>query len=108
MFFESFETSNTWENAWVARCRLVCIILEKVEVGFELESEKGGLRSSVGRVSAKCEGQITTWSLFSIQLTFYVAAVDTNKKSTMCTFPDKGLIKSTRVEVLQGLKSVKV
>jgi hypothetical protein len=55
VFFESLETSNTWENAWVARCRLVRIILEKVEVGFELESEKGGLRSSAGRVSAKCE-----------------------------------------------------
>jgi hypothetical protein len=55
VFFESLETLNTWENAWVARCRLVRIILEKVEVGFELESEKGGLRSSAGRVSAKCE-----------------------------------------------------
>jgi hypothetical protein len=44
----------------MARCRLVCIIFEKVEVGFELESKKGGLRSSAGRVSARCEGQITT------------------------------------------------
>jgi hypothetical protein len=44
----------------------------------------------------------------SIQLTLYVMTVDTYEKTTMCTFPDEGLIKSTRVEVLQGLKAVKV
>jgi hypothetical protein len=64
VLFAPFETSNTWENAWGARCRLVCIILEKVEAGFELESERGGLRSSAGRASAKCERQIIIQSLF--------------------------------------------
>ncbi len=46
--------------------------------------------------------------LLLIQLTFYVVAVDTNEKTTTSTFPNKGLVKSTRVEVLQGLKPVKV
>jgi hypothetical protein len=62
----------------------------------------------VGTVTTKCERQITKWALLLIQLTFYVVAVDTNEKTTASTFPDKGLLKSTRVEVLQGLKPVKV
>ena len=64
MFSGPFETSNTWENAWRARCRLVLNILEKVEAGFELESEKGAPRSSAGTVTTKCERQITKWSFF--------------------------------------------
>jgi hypothetical protein len=57
---EPLETSNTWENTWRARCRLVCIILEKVEVELEPESEKGARRSSAGIVSTKRDCQITT------------------------------------------------
>jgi hypothetical protein len=34
------ETSNTCENASVARCRLFCMIPERVEVESRLESER--------------------------------------------------------------------
>jgi hypothetical protein len=49
VFFGPFEASKTWEKARVARCRLVCMILEKVEEG--LESERGDPRSSAGIMS---------------------------------------------------------
>jgi hypothetical protein len=48
VFFGPLEESKTWENASVARCRHVCMILEKVEAGLELESERGDARSSAG------------------------------------------------------------
>jgi hypothetical protein len=51
VFFGPFEASKTWENARVARCKLVCMILEKVEAGLEPESERGEPRSSAGIIS---------------------------------------------------------
>jgi len=51
MSLEPLETSITWENARCARSRLVCSILEKVEVGLELKNERGVVRSSAGIVS---------------------------------------------------------
>jgi hypothetical protein len=52
--FGPLEASKTWEKAREARCRLVCMILEKVEAGLELESERGGPRSSTGIMSTIC------------------------------------------------------
>jgi hypothetical protein len=51
VFFGPFEASKTWEKVRVARCRLVCMILEKVEAGLEPERESGGPRSSAGITS---------------------------------------------------------
>ena len=54
VFFGPSEASKTWEKVREARCRLVCTILEKVEAGLELESERGGLKSSSGITSTLC------------------------------------------------------
>jgi hypothetical protein len=51
VFFGPLEASKTWEKASVARCRLICMILENVEIGLELESERGGATSSAGIMS---------------------------------------------------------
>ena len=55
VFFAPLETSNTCENACAARCRLVCIIPERIEAESGLESERGLGRSSAGIVSAECD-----------------------------------------------------
>jgi hypothetical protein len=53
VFFAPLETSNTCENACAARCRLVCIIPERIEAESGLESERGLGKSSTGTVSAE-------------------------------------------------------
>ena len=53
VFLAPPETSNTCENACVARCRLVRVIPESIEAEFGLESERGLGRSSAGIASTQ-------------------------------------------------------
>ena len=79
VFSGAFEASKIWEKAKAARCRLVCMILEKVEAGLEPESERGGPRSSEGMISTISIRSFITWAPRLIKLTFCIAIVDTNQ-----------------------------
>lgn len=74
------------------------MILEKIEGGLELESKRGGAKSSAGIMSRR-KRQLTK-SLFSSKLTFCIIIGDTDQEAAMRTLPDECLIKRSSVGVL--------